>query len=939
MPTQRLLLVLLCCTALEATVSDTKTDISYDHTAAGTSGELFVAATSPASGKESLSVARAVSGISATTGKQSLSLEGLVPYSAQINGRTYIEKIGTDSIHKKKNDVNPLYNNKIHWFSTYNNMPLVVCGANADSAQTLVNITNLVDGSSIRMNESAVRDADGLVGGTIKAAVGGARVIPSVGPFDPGTNQNVVFAAVTPNGATTFAGQAAAGIAVLYNYRGGLVQVDATGGRSTTPKAVSLPSSLIKMDGEGAITGIASMHWDSTLQRLFIGLTLDTGGITIVVGQLERVALANKEVQGSDERVPSLEGADVKLTLRPIVSLDSWDGTDYYVCEKDSAHYAKHVTTLHTSVNRSFVVFDRGSGEVIALPIVNGSGKHMDNPSIGLLAQKGSHSDVVSSADHLISNAGLNIFLSTPGLSAYTDEVTGLYTYGDGVYATFGTSGVFSARCVFVNDDAPGTWNRWERIAYSTDNIYGFSIDMLGRPQFVTGADADTRDTVHSAVWGLGDNNTLWGGTTSSASTGIVSRINAMFSRDQGGIHAVHCIGYDGDDIPWSHASARLDDSVMLICLGYNRCVVLMTRSDGTITTAANFDADAHLANYNLTDDGLDLGMLTSTALCANSTDGEEWLFVGGEKGFAVRSKTDGEGSGSAITEVTDIGTGFRFKELTKADGSSFSSVRSIHTYGSYVYVLDSVGLYRIAMDSDKFKDTSPDALGETLIASAAVLLGSSEHQILDFAGMGTDGFLCTTAGLWTQKSTDIESIANNVGTGGWTEVFVTPGGTDSFGVCVQALGLPVTARGVLNTPGTIYVLAADTSLNISTVYRLGCESAGLESYPPKQVNHSITGSARYYTTMLGQLRSSIYTEGALLFDLNSTHHVLPNAVNGPLRILPLASSMNEVDAWNASAVPLLETTDGTHTYGRMIRDFATGTLIIPTNSGLRVLQ
>lgn len=937
MPTKKLFLALACWSSLSGYVSVTKTGMSYDHTAQGTSGELFVAATNPVAGKETLSVALAVP--DATDGRQEVTLQGLVPSSTQINGRTQVGGSGDDTYYIKKNEANPLYNSKIHWFSTYNNMPLAVCGANADSAQTLVTITNLVDGSSVRTNESAVRDADGAIGGTIKAAVGGARVIPSTGPFDAGSHHNLVFAAVTPNGGTTFAGQDAAGIAVLYNYGKGLVQLDATGNRSATPRAVTLPHSLIQANSVGAITGITSMHWDSTLQRLFIGLSLDDGGIAVVVGYIKRLAFTNEEVQGTDEKEPNIGRADCELVLSPIYTGEDLDTEDYLFGSSDGGRTIRHLNTMHTSLGRSYVVIDRGSGLIHALPIINGTGRHRDHPDIGLIAQKSDVTQRATLRSHLHLNNLPGLAATCPGLQVPETDANDMIVKGDAVYVSLPGEGIYSATVAVDGDGMPQVWQYWQAVSQVGALPYGFSVDALGRAQFVSGVDAESRDTVNVTMWGQGAHNTLWGGTTDDASAGIVSRVNTLFPPTEGGVHAV---AFQSDDSlvlpPWPERTTRLNSAALMYCLGRNRCVVVMTYEDGNIVTAANFTADDHFAHYDLSTDGLDLGMLTTAHLSRSTTDGDEWLFVGGQNGLAVRSKTNGTGVGAAISQISDIGAGFRFKELTKADGSSFSYVRSIHTHGDNLFVLDSVGLYRISMSEDKFKDVN-DALAEVLIATPTTLLGSSEHQFLSFLGMGNYGFLATTAGLWTQKDENLSAVDDINGDGGWQELYITPGDTDSFGVCSDLIALPYFVTGLAQGIGTVQVLSADTSLNVATVYRLAVISDDPGGSNTKTLNHSISSTPRYYTSMLGQLRGSAYTEGGFLYDLSSPHHVLPRTQNGMIRILPLATGLSSIDAWSQSLSPSLETTNGVHTIGKMARDHITGTLVVPTNMGIRILQ
>ena len=183
------------------------------------------------------------------------------------------------------------------------NVPVLVTGAAPDTARTVVMITDTAAGRAIRMNRSAdgalvpVCDATGSATTTIRGITAGSVVISSRHPGRPDTRHGFVAAAATPSDSSDFAGQAAAGIAVLYSQPTGLEPVDATGGRGSA-RAAALTHDLIKIGTTGSIAGVSALHWDEYLQRLYVALTLSSG-VAVVVGQLSMV-LIGKEIKTSD---------------------------------------------------------------------------------------------------------------------------------------------------------------------------------------------------------------------------------------------------------------------------------------------------------------------------------------------------------------------------------------------------------------------------------------------------------------------------------------------------------------------------------------------------------------------------------------------------------------------------------------------------------------
>lgn len=929
-------LVLACITfsQLFSTVSFTRIDVSYDLTAVGSGGELFVASSvAPGVGDESYAVSRGVLTVDESTGRQKLTEKGLVPLRTQVNGATSL-----DPVTKKHTAIlidNPIRGQVIPWLSVYGNQPVVVFGTTVDTAHSVAVIADTLEGRTVLQNTSAVRDAVGVATQTIKAAVGAVH-----------NKHGYVLAAVTPSDSPLFQGQDEAGIAVLHATPTGLVPIDASGARSSA-RAARLSADIIQIGGIGSIDGVTAMYWDHHLNRLFVGLDLDGGGVAVVVGELR--ASRVKTSQGGTSVY------DASLTLSPIihgangVNEDAdWDGNDYVVADENDGRAIQQLNVMHASTGTSYVVVSRDEGldghNVYALPLINQVSATSGEDTLGHLATTSDFAvPATQGSDTQLYTHGST--QAQVGAGSAPDGITSMHVVGDSVFiscagGTESNQGVFVSQALFDTAGKVASWSTWQCVSGAARPTYGFGFDAQARSWYLTGADSDTRNTMHVATWGLGEKNELWGGTTADASVGLVSKINSFFEPNQGGVEAVHMFSAANLSPSWHDGVGQLSNSMMLAALGRNKCALALTMQSGVRAAGSDFDAATHFRTFDLADDGLALGVLSCAAVTRDGSGAlnkSGRLLVGGPQGLAVLSQTDGDGF-TDLDDLSDLAD-YRFKELKKADGSSFTNVRQIQSDADTVYVLTDTTLYKFLYSSNKFKDAS-DPLEEEAIATTTTVLGSANHSLLSFIVLNEHAVLGTTSGLWTMTDTTLSNVADQMGTGGWQQVMVTPGSTDPFGVCAHLHFVPGQAH---SRGGMLYVLNADMALNVAIVYRVALPSSDLPTDIAAEsvgaVVHTIDGTARTYQTLLGQLREYFYTTGAFAIDVGSAHHTFSALGNGAVRVLPVTRSIGNVDQWVYSSAPALEVSSPTHTIGRVVQDPATGTLVVPGIWGIRVLQ
>lgn len=943
-----------------ATFDPSATGHSYSFAGAGANGDLFAATQEPDAGSEEYHVVRLTTPVNNSTGREELIAKPLVPLYTQINGRVVEQDAGGgEKLYPAAKESNPIRDRKIFDFNMYGDLPVLAVGDTAAATRTVVMIAEPTDGSKVLTNTATIRDAAGNAAETIKKVTGGARVLTPHNQRYREQRHPVVFAAVTPSGDANFAGQDGAGIALLYGKTTGLLPIDATGTRGDA-KAAQLNSALIQVGGVGAVANITCMHWDSTLQRLYVGLQTTDGGVAVVTGRLSlSLEVASETMQGNQKVQTCVY--DATLALRPIVAnadglnpADMWaaSSADLIVADKNNGITVNSLNTMHTTTQRSYLIVGRNGNEVHSVPLVRTAGENASEAQVGTAANiNNTDYDIPAAEGNTAQLYGKGVVPVGGGNAPANIE--NVYVKGDAVFISCAgtsaiTTGIFVSTPLFNTDGYFTNWSKWQKVFGGIRNPYSFSVDNLARVNLITGVDTDTRTRLYVAGWGDAQGNSWWGGTAAAPADSLMADINAAFPSSNGGISAVRIFKSFGIESSWFDISGQITDVTLGCALGKNSLALFNSYTGGTIvgtTTAGNqvaYDKDAHFGFRSLATDNLDLGTLCCAALSTNSDEANgSFLAVGGAQGAAIYYGMQAAKPGVAkdifnAPSVLNAGTpGLEFKSITQPDGSPYSNVRALQWHDKRLYILDAHGLHKLDASEDPivFIDT-PDELPKSTIATPAVLFGNANHSFLDLLIVGDYAFLATTNGLWTQDGTTLDAVTNTLGDGGWQEVFVKD--TDSFGVCAQ---LSFTPAAAADQGGTLQVLTADVSLNVATVYQVAVPSVA--SIPTLNnigaVAHGIS-SPWYYSTMLGKLREYFYTNGGVAIDAGSHHHTDTNGT-AKVRVLPVTSELHNIDRWVYSLAPDMHLSDPQHTVGGIVRDPATGTLLVPGVWGLRVLQ
>jgi hypothetical protein len=336
------------------------------------------------------------------------------------------------------------------------------------------------------------------------------------------------------------------------------------------------------------------------------------------------------------------------------------------------------------------------------------------------------------------------------------------------------------------------------------------------------------------------------------------TQISSDFPPVAGGVHQL----FNFDELTPNFLSGHFS---MMVATGLQKVALIRT---GKYTTSflptSGTDFSTSLAS-NLkvfTDQALaDIGPISSAEISRATTG---WLFVGGYNGLAVLRQS----SGAGWTNLNDLTlSGFTFKTL-----GAFKNIYKLVCDASYLYVMTRTTLYRIALDANKFKDTSPSALNAEIIAQTSDFPTTqvAYSSFMDFVVSSKVGILATTNGLYrTANGGNVQSTSL------WTEVLSTS--EYSLGP-VTHLYPKSSIKGSFINGGNLYVVAGDISKGLATIIRFnvadtsGSAISDSTIQPITEFIENSTDATRDYYYPIGRFRSTFVTDGGFGFHTLAKH-------------------------------------------------------------------
>jgi len=794
---------------------------------------------------------------------------------------------------------NPLYNADIAHLSLSGPYPVAVPATRnpnyvdsntTGTNQNIVMVLSATKGDFVLTNTKKINDSNGNQTGGISGLA---------------SSTSHIFAAVNHTEEATFGGTNS-GIAVVKSTGVDLTPIDATtgqeGNKSVTVKTVagSDATNIDLLDG-------AVMFWDSILKRLFIGLQgkINSNDSTFISGVL----------------VGRMDGD--KLILEPVVPasvIGTDTATDKIVAfHKDTLitapdeHVAIHnIKTMYTSTGKAYLIANGNiynnlgsiiKTELFALPIITTSD---DKSLIGTLAKKDSvtQEDAPTIPGELRTKTDAE---AKTGQGTVPDTVENMFTLGDAVYACCAGSaenakGIFKSTAIFDEDGLIRGWTPWQRVMGSTDPVLNAHIDIeTGQFWYLTQTN-NPGDTVKTTLWSQNDTELLGN---------LHKKLVLELPKEIGGIHQL----FNFDE---KTASFLEDEFSMMVATGYQKVALIRSgKVDGVFVPTSGTDFSTNLVDnvkiFN-NNDLQNIGPICCAATSLSSDTDEGWLFVGGYGGAAVlRKGSDGTGWTQLDDLTNNISTpGFTFKEI-----GDFSRVHKLVCDNEYLYVLTPRALYRIAMDADKFKDTSPDALTATVIAQPV----SSNDSLLDFLVSGNVGMLATTSGLYrTSNGQTIKSGSS------WTEVKTK---SDRTLGQVTNLSMQSLSKGSFDGGGNLYAVSANMTTDLATILRFTVNN------PTGTVDdntiQAITERSRDHYYAFGELRTTFVPDGTF------GYHTLPKHFDrtGYGRKVNITSTQFSVRASDRRLPLGLDSS--AHNAGIPVQNTASGAWVIPGDWGIRV--
>ena len=829
-------------------------------------------------------------------------------------------------------------------------MPVVV-SENKPATVYLFEDINTSSGKITLVPSSDVHDANGSV---------------SSGIIDLATNATShVFAAVKPNDGEF--GQAHSGIALLVR---GTVEVPDEGDKKKTlrifnevnahtgsiiqPQALRLDATSPAIIIDNPLTTIVenqvAMHWDPSLERLFVGLQTTAGNNTndgtravAVVKFIENGAIALETIAPDDvfitgdvTNIIGARGADQQVSIHSLKTM--WTST--------ALHYLIVVGNVGDPASTQQSVF--------ALPLVStGDSKGMIASNNAQPQNIFKNATVPRLIGRVVSQPALtpeemthttDIPAQVGGGSLLAGPIVDIIIRDDTVFAFVGENspGVYSSQALFDATGKITAWTQWQRAAGTTDNIFGAALSGVeGAFILASGTTTDTVSTIKRTVWSNGSLESLQPLTTILDNT---------FAPANGGVQGMQL---------FPAITLGLHDITLLAAGGIGAVALAQTgtiNSDGIVipTVGSDYNNSASFTQGTITDDVTAktviisggaltaVGPITALEIGGNVQPGSHpnsWLFVGGSNGLAVLAQEDGTGW-NTLTELgnnfSGLVSGMRFMNI-----GNYTFVKKIIYEGdlityNFLYVITHNKIDRINLDTSHFETNTLDVTTIATIGDNGV---STRGGFLDGIFSQALGIIATTDQLLRiGNNKDIRTITNQQDAQ-WTPVAIG----ENAGAPTALYTVTTTNRLqdiTRNTGGYFYVLTADAGLNQSRINRFAVEALAsddaVQATTIQAFDDLFVKNIPSFLLSFGEFRSNFSTDGALYFATRNKNNVLaPIAMLTPAQPVPRVGFGNVGDRSFPVAINFQQGTEINY-FGR---NTASGSWIAAGNFNTQVLE
>lgn len=800
-------------------------------------------------------------------------------------------------------------------------------------------------------------------------------------------NNSFIYAAVKPSSSGTF-GPTGSGIAVVRITKtpnlseGSLLQTDAqTGG--TMPQAQKLDQSSPQVKTASSVNNptfenFATMHWDDTLQRLYIGLQLTTQTNAATDGIKSVVVAYNNPTNTDILNLSAIAPDSTVATTRDQIVVSQNNGTDPAV-----QLATLHLRTMHTSTGLSYLIVHGGNGDssvvgnkVFALPLIDNP---TDTANHGTLANKNILTNGVFQTvptapadiptDFTISGNQSDIFALVGGTALFPlispNAISDIVVIGDTVYASSNTAadtsneaGIFYSQAMFDNTGKILRWTPWAR-AFSaqtgTENnpvaspVSFFSVDQVNGKLFAVTNDLDISDqTVLSNQWDLTSTGTsLTAELTDALPNGCYSALNLhAFTRGLGEENANRYALFGGaQKVVFARTSISQATAVP-----YN--TISDPTTNFTVTAPQRIITDfSNPQDFLITQLPSDAGCVTCLAYSQRAaTEGNQgYFFAGTARGLYVFA------SGNQGFDITTFGalnmppfTQGTWQKVPQQSGTIndtllFGSIVDIQTRGQQLYVITTTStpqkpylstLWRIPYQNTVSAMFAPGNIikiaetGTGIFANTSLFTGM---QIIKTGAQGAEDAkeqLILTANTGLYKSNASQTGGNSIITAAdqtaanWTAIDTS---TLYSGIAGMNTALPATVWPIsTEDPGDTGTYNRSSLNQISGNGNTAGTAALIGAFDPENFNNS-------ENTLTTLPITAFWSDGARRFLILNRNNTLPSQSN--IALLPFA--MNVGDGYIPFDPALLITR--TYYWTELIG--ATGILMAGTDNGVIALQ
>ncbi len=722
-----------------------------------------------------------------------------------------------------------------------------------------------------------------------------------------------------------------------------------TGKTQKDPRAIRLDttSSIVAIENNlSVMENVVNMHWDKSLQRLYIALQVQAGSNAndgaraLVVGRLIGNKLMLSPIvpstvfDGAGNKIIGARGANVSVSIHKVNTLFTSTALHYLIALGDNGNSAETEQT------------------VFALPLVNSGNAN----NIGTIANKNAVPQNIFSTggnvqrliarrltqsatqpDEMITNSNP---ASQVGGGPLDENIQNIFVRADTVFAIVNNpseekkAGIYYSQALFNANGTIKNWTKWQRTAGTTDQVFGAVLDPFNANfTFMTGNNANMLSTVKRTIWSNGDKNGL---------LPLTKTLDSQYTKDKGGIHNL---------LDFAPETPGLANISLLIATGLGKVSLINSGEQmGKIIIPRignDFDSTAQFENGTITQDvvntavvtisggALDtIGSITATEIARNGDTGNHgWLFVGGINGLAVLSDNTGNGWDPSNMELgpglTGLKNGMSFKII-----GNYSFVRKIINDGDFLYVLTDTQLDRIDLTQN---NVGLGAIDPITIASRAGLLLLNQGTLIDCIISGPFALLGTSIGLFRVGDNKKITDAIDESSVGWTSVALPEG----VSTVVQLIPISKTGRAqdvAKEQGGQIYVLNAYEGKNKSRIHRFSVQAIidnnSVQTDTLTLFNDLYVKDIPSFLLNFGIFKQNFTTDGALYFatqDQNLNESILATltSVRQPPRTGVLFVGVN------SSTVPIT-LTNGSY-ISALLRNVASGSFLITGDFDMQV--